>query len=187
MKPKKEAKSEEMPKKLLLSNISLILDGFDDIFSDFDPRDYSERALSVDFLREAERASKDKVTGKFELNLLVPSKWRNAAKERIIKQRLKKHFKKHFHRLQADRTHMIRSGVLFTFFGVLCMLAAVAIFHKLQGSTILASFLVVLLEPAGWFLFWEGLNHVIFEPRKFTSELDFYRKMHTAPITFFSY
>ena len=31
-------------------NISLVLDSYDDLFSDFDPRDYSQKALSDDFL-----------------------------------------------------------------------------------------------------------------------------------------
>ena len=65
--------NEEMHKKKLLqlSEISLIIDTYDDIFSDFDPRPYSQRALSDDFLLEARKASKDKVSGTFELNFLV--------------------------------------------------------------------------------------------------------------------
>jgi len=40
--------NEEMHKKKLLqlSEISLIIDTYDDIFSDFDPRPYSQRALA---------------------------------------------------------------------------------------------------------------------------------------------
>ena len=33
-------------------NVSLVLESYNDIFSDFDPRNYSERALSDDFLIE---------------------------------------------------------------------------------------------------------------------------------------
>ena len=45
------------------SEISLSLDNYDDIFSDFDPRPFSQRALSDDFLIEAKKASRDKVSG----------------------------------------------------------------------------------------------------------------------------
>ena len=53
-------------------NISLILDDYNDLFSDFDPRHYSERALSDDFLAESKRASRDKPAGSLEVKFLVP-------------------------------------------------------------------------------------------------------------------
>ena len=48
-------------------------------------------------------------------------------------------------------------------------------------------FLFVLLEPGGWFCFWEGLNQVIFEPKTKKHELDFYKKMANSRINFLSY
>ena len=51
MKLKKKA-VEEKNTALKEGNISLILDSYDDIFSDFDQRDFSERSLSDDFLIE---------------------------------------------------------------------------------------------------------------------------------------
>src|SRR3989338_5447495 len=77
------------------SQISLWLDTYDDIFSDFDPRHYSERALSDDFLIEAKKASLDKEGGHIELQFLVPQKIRNVKHESIIKQRLRAHFQRH--------------------------------------------------------------------------------------------
>ena len=50
---KKEMSDEEKQKILEMSEISLILDTYDDMFSSFDPRPYSQRALSEDFLSEA--------------------------------------------------------------------------------------------------------------------------------------
>ena len=41
-------------------DIPLVLDSYDDIFSDFDPRPYSERAMSGDFLLECKKASAEK-------------------------------------------------------------------------------------------------------------------------------
>ena len=77
-------KEEEKPKQnqiLEESKISLILDDYNDLFSDFDPRVYAQRALSQDFLEEAERAAKEKVSGAISLNFLVPEKLRNPAQE----------------------------------------------------------------------------------------------------------
>ena len=76
-------------------NISLILESYNDIFSSFDPRPSSERALSDDFLIECKRSARDK-EGVFELRLLLPPHKRNTNEEAMIKKRLKDHFKKHF-------------------------------------------------------------------------------------------
>ncbi len=79
---------------LKASEISIILDTYDDIFSDFDPRPYSERALSDDFLIEANKASRDKASGQIELIFLIPQKMRNIESENLIKSsNLKKNLK----------------------------------------------------------------------------------------------
>ncbi|HLC19821.1 MAG TPA: hypothetical protein VJK72_02805 [Candidatus Nanoarchaeia archaeon] len=174
-------------RKLLdMSEISLILDGYDDIFSDFDPRDYSVRALSVDFLHEAERASREKVDHP-HLSLLTPAKIRSKPKEEIIRKRLKHHFKKHFQRVKHQYRKTIFHGLCFTFAGVVCMLLAVYVVHSLNSENIFNAFLRVLLEPSGWFLFWEGLVLIVFESQKIKPELHFYSKMSTSQIRFLGY
>src|SRR3989344_8520573 len=99
MNLKKDVKfKEKNPGKvsnLREGNISLILDSYDDIFSDFDPRDYSEKSLSDDFLVECKKAAIDK-NDKLELRFLVPKQKRNLIEEVLIKKRLKEHFQKHF-------------------------------------------------------------------------------------------
>lgn len=67
-------KEEVSGKIFRQGNISLILDSYDDIFSDFDPRPFSEKALSDDFLVECKRAARDKDRSVVELKLLVPTK-----------------------------------------------------------------------------------------------------------------
>ena len=44
----------------LLRDISIWLETYDDIFSDFDPKAYSERVLSDDFLVEIRKVSYEK-------------------------------------------------------------------------------------------------------------------------------
>jgi len=57
-----------------------------------------------------------------------------------------------------------------------------------SGRTrMLATFMIVLLEPAGWFLFWEGLNQMVFEAKKINPDLKFYTKMMKCRIEFLSY
>ena len=65
----------------------------------------------------------------------------------------------------------------------------VASFLLFKGfeNSLLINFLIVFLEPAGWFLFWEGLGIVLFESKKKKPEVDFYSKMAKSDIDFISY
>ena len=76
--------------------ISLRLEHYDDIFSDFDMRPYSKRALSVDFVDEIRRASLDKDHSGIELSISVPENTRSESEESTIKERLAGHFEKHY-------------------------------------------------------------------------------------------
>ena len=174
-------------KKLLkLSEISLSLDTYDDIFSDFDPRPYSERALSDDFLIEAKKASKDQESG-LELNLLIPTKNRKMYEENIIKKRLWEHFRKHYHALYNEKKKLVLQGMSFVLVGVVLMFIAGGILFKHGQDNALFSLLIVLLEPAGWFLFWEGMHMMIFDSKAKNPDFEFYRKMSTCNIKFLPY
>ncbi len=164
-------------------NISLELDTYDDIFSDFDPRPYSERSLSVDFLDEARRASIDKPSGGLELRVMVPNKLRNIDVEKTIRKRLKTHFERHTKMVKKRYDGVIRMGSAFIAAGIIVMMIATLLYSHEDGG-ILMNFLIILFEPAGWFLFWEGLDLVIFESKKVRPELKFYEKMAKADIIF---
>jgi ribonuclease P protein component len=167
-------------------NISLRLTDYNDIFSSFDPRPYSERALSVDFLDEARRASIDKPSGEIELRLMLPKKHRNAEKEEVIKRRLRAHFERHVTKLKGKHGRIVRNGSLSIAFGIVIMFLASFILFKYSQDSLFMNFLIILFEPAGWFLFWEGLDQVIFESKKVKPEMEFYRKMANSDIIFLS-
>jgi hypothetical protein len=175
-------------KELLGSHpdISLWLDDYNDIFSGFDPRDNSVRALSVDFLEEAKRAATDKSEG-LELNLLIPKNKRDWQKEQVIEHRLKNHFERHHTILKKEAKSLIKNGTLFVLAGVIIMAIAAYILVHYENKTTVVSFLIILLEPAGWFFFWEGLDIIIFKPKEKKSELEFYKKLSHAKINFNSY
>ena len=129
------------------------------------------------------RASKEKKFGDIDLKFLVPKNKRDFRKEKIIKERLKEQFKINLKNLELTQKKILKQGSLFLFFGVVFML--IATFFLTRGSTdYLLTFLSVLSEPAGWFLFWEGLNLIIFQSKKKVPELDFYKKMSKAKIIF---
>lgn len=167
--------------------ISLQLDRYADIFSDFDPRPYEKKALSDDFLAEAKRASMDKDIGKIELRLLIPKEKRKIQKEIIIKKRIKEHFKRHFNLLKNERYNTIKRGLGFIAVGVILMFTATYILFSYEEKSLLMNFLIILLEPGGWFMFWEGLGLIVFESKSRTSEYKFYEKMSKCDISFFGY
>lgn len=161
--------------------ISLRLERYDDIFSDFDIRPYSRRALSVDFLDEIRRATADKNDSGIELLLFAPEKEHNESHEATIRERLAEHFKKHYGLILAERRKIIKRGFLMVLLGVIFMIAATLIIFKDPSKDILMSFLVVFLEPAAWFLLWEGMAQILFTEKEISSELNFYRKMSATP------
>ena len=78
--------SQEKRQLLQLSEVSLWVDNYDEFFSDFDPRPYSQRTLSDDFLHEAKKAVREKASGKVELTLLIPKNKRAKEIENVIKK-----------------------------------------------------------------------------------------------------
>ncbi len=167
-------------------NISLKLASYNDIFSSFDPRPYSERSLSVDFLGEARRASIDKPSGDLELRLMLPKRFRILEVERIIQKRLKSHFEKHARKIKNHYEKIIRNGALFTVSGVIVMFLASFILFRYPENNLFVNFLIILFEPAGWFFFWEGLDQIVFESKKARPDLEFYEKMANSDIIFLS-
>lgn len=157
--------------------IFIRLEHYDDIFSDFDIRHYSKRALSVDFLDEVMRASDDKAFGGVDLVLYIPEKERSESHDATIKERLAGHFKKHYVILSRNKRKVMRLGFGMTALGVAAMIGATLLHHNEPEGNLLWSFLLVFLEPAAWFLLWEGMDQVIFNSKEIDPELAFYKKM----------
>jgi len=70
--------------------------------------------------------------------------------------------------------------------GVLMMIGVTYILFQ-DYKSFFANLAIVLLEPGGWFMFWEGLDLAIFEKNKRQPDLDFYNKMAQCEINFLSY
>lgn len=164
-------------------NISLILDSYDDIFSDFDPRPYNVKALSDDFLLECKKVSVDKGEG-LELRFLVPKNKRDTNKEYEIRKRLRTHFQKHHKEKEKEIKQIKKEGLAWFFIGAVVMLIS-AYLYKFPGF--LFEFLFVISQPAGWFFFWEGLGKIFKDAVQKKPDYEFYRKMSKAHIYFLDY
>src|SRR3989344_8812757 len=179
--------SEQKEQEILSrGEISLILRDYEEIFSDFDPRSYAPRSLFVVFVDEASRATRDVDPSGFELRLLLPKSKRNIEKENMIKKRLRDHFKKHADLLAKESRARIKRGMFLAAIGFLMMIFATYILHS--GREGLGfDMLYVFFEPAGWFTVWTGLDLVFSFAHEKDHDLEFYRKMSRANITFSHY
>ena len=177
---------DEKQKLLRMSEISLWLDTYDDIFSDFDPRPYFERALSDDFLSESKKAAKEKSSGMIDLKFLIPADKRDPAQEAVIKKRLHDHFKKHYHLLSDEVKWLRVKGALIVLAGVLAMMGATFI-RAYESEGFMYQFLFVLLEPTGWFITWFGLDQIFYVLNEKRPDFEFYEKMFKCDIHFTPY
>ena len=167
------------------ANISLILDSYNDIFSSFDARSFSEKSLSVDFLDECKRAARDKDETDLELILSIPKSKRNLSDEFKIKKRLKDHFKHHSIEKEQEAIKMRREGQLWAVLGALLILGITYGFVVFE-SVFMQSVLTIFEIP-GWFLVWEGMSKIFIDSRKIEPDYLFYKKMSEAHIIFRGY
>ncbi|MDI1355213.1 MAG: hypothetical protein PSX36_09855 [bacterium] len=178
-----EEEEEEIQKPDIHHDVSLWLDHYDDIFSDFDLRPFSSRNISDDFLREVKNLSLETNFQINELKLFLPAKYRNAETEAIVTKRLHSHFRKNQHYF-AERKRIDRKrDWLFIIVGGTMMVSATAI-SSAGLKDLWTSFLLMIFEPGGWFLVWVGMEHLIHISQKEKPELDFYTKMIKTKINF---
>lgn len=164
-------------------NISIWIDNYDDIFSDFDPREFSERNISDDFLNELKNVFRENNVNINELRLLVPEKNRNVQFENIISKRLHVFFRKNFHIYKTQVISMRKKGFLFILASLVLLLGASYV-SSLKSENLLMHALLVLLEPAGWFFIWRGFEDIIDSSRKEMPELSFYNKIAKSKVVF---
>lgn len=162
--------------------IRMQLESYEDIFSDFDPRPFHERALSDDFLLEAKKASLNKGE-KMDILFFLNKEKRNTKDELTIKKRLLAHFKKHSFLLHQEQKKLVKTGIAFILIGIVLMTLATFVLFKYEHN-LLASLGIIILEPSSWFLFWEGLTLVFFTSKKKQPELVFYETISHAHIFF---
>jgi hypothetical protein len=168
------------------AEISIWLDSYDDIFSDFDPRPVSVRSLSDDFVSQVKKTQRESKAEKAVLKLLMPSALRKTEEESRIIDRLHTYFNTIHQQLRDEAKATNTKGVYFIFAGITFMVVAGFLSFS-KSEKFHMHLLLVLFEPAGWFLLWTGLDHLIYFGKTKRSELYFYGKMTNAEIEFHAY
>jgi hypothetical protein len=183
---RKDGGKQQIQQLLQKSEVSLWLDHYDDIFSDFDPRPYSQRAISDDFLKEAKKVTREIKPGVLELRFLIPGNHQRAEHENMIRKRLREHFKKHADIMKDEQHAMVKKGGMIALTGFLLLIIAAWVDY-VKREAFLWSVFTVVLEPAGWFTIWTGLDTILFKSKEKLPELEFYDKMSRAEIKFDTY
>ena len=181
--------NDEVKNLLNETEVSLILDTYDDIFSDFDPRPYSQRSVSEDFLVAAKRATRDRGAG-LELHFLIPKVARNPSHEDLIKQRLKDHFRKHYRTIKTeDKIHRKQAIFLIVIGVVIGLIDALTISTPatFDLSAVFTDVIGLVLTPASWYSIWAGFDRLLTRSKEDTEEEAFYKKMRDVQITFSDY
>ncbi|MCW3070684.1 MAG: hypothetical protein JWO44_574 [Bacteroidetes bacterium] len=168
------------------SETRILLDSYDDIFSDFDPGEYSERTLSDDFIIQSKKIARNKNENKPVLKLLLPAGKRNEQEEKVIVKRLHSYFKNVHEQLETEARRAKRTGWLLTLIGIIVMVVASYIsFMKPQKYYV--HVLLVLFEPGGWFLLWTGLDHLVYSSKEAKKDRTFYLRMIKSEIIFLTH
>lgn len=187
MNKKPEEKTLPPTQSLLeLAEISILLDSYDDIFSDFDPSAFSERTLSDDFIIQAKKFHRNKSGKKMLLRLLMPADKRNEQSEKEIIKRLHSYFKSVYQQLESEVRKTNARGFILTFIGIILMMVASYLSFK-KTEKYYIHLLLVLFEPAGWFLLWSGLDHLVYSSKETKKDLEFYLRMTRSEIKFLTY
>jgi hypothetical protein len=182
---KVEKKVDERRAAAVFSFMDIWMDGYNDIFSDFDPAPYSKRAISADFVEEVMRRTSEEHDEDIELRMSVPQAMRSQKTETIIKKRLREYFllkkKKYEQLVKNERT----KGVIY-FVGGFLMLSSFIVLEIFLAQHVAVKLLAAVMAPFGWFGVWEGTSHLLEGPEKFSSKKDFYTKLAKAKFEFFS-
>ncbi len=177
---KQEFKIEHYPQKTV---VSLWLDEYDNLFSDFDPRSFSQRVVSDDFLHEAQKVVPDASSGPMQLTLLIPHSKKDIAAEKIITSRLHSFFVKKCAYFEKEVKKIVQKGIKVSLLGIVLIFFA-TLFSDIEHTSLFYTFLRVLLEPSGWFAVWYGLDHIFYLSKENKGLHFFYKRLEKAQIVF---
>jgi hypothetical protein len=165
--------------------ISIWIDKYDDVFSEFDSRPFNERALSDDFVRAVKKMVSEQPSNKIKLKFNVLEDQRNEESETIILNNLNNHFVHLVDILKAEQRAILHRGYKMLGFGSLLILG---LFYLTTIPTEIKYLegMILMAEPMGWFMTWTGLDLVFQISKNSKEQMDFSEKMSKASIAFSS-
>ena len=165
--------------------VQIWLDSYDDMFSDFDPRPYSKRMWSDDFLIQIRKVIKDHSKRISVLRILLPAKVKQEIVDKILVKRLSVFFEDRRNAVLRNRKETVFKGILYIFLGILVMLTTEYLSY-INKNNFSWHLLLRVFEPLGWFLLWMGLD-IIVDSRKGIHDISFFSKLAASRIEFAVY
>jgi len=168
-------------------SISLSLDKYNDIFSDFDSRPYTIRTISDDFIEELKKVDPERLYLSYHLIFTIPSSVRNIKDENLIKSRLNDFFTNQYLLYATKKKKILQRGFLFLGLGIFSMVIAlflVPMWFTLINSS--SNFITIMFEFVSWFFLWSGLDIFISDYRETNKPSMFYNKLRSSRVSFIS-
>ena len=182
MSPADNSASKQRMKDL--QEIAVVIDDWDDIFSDFDPRPFNQRAVSEDFIAELRRRYQETRRGDFVITIYAPQELHDTQEERLVVQRLKKHF----YHIALQKRKIIRQirvrGFSFVGVGIIALGFLTTATYLQWFSALTIDVISIVLMPLGWFGIWEGFSKIVDISPVYGNDEKFYTKLAAARYRF---
>jgi hypothetical protein len=160
-------------------NIDIAIYSYDDIFSDFDIRKYSERQVSRDFIEELKiRMAKKSDKIRPSIILFIEKRQRNLKHEKSIISRLHSFFQERYEMYVEKRRKNILYSSITGLIGIFLLFAA-----QFLSSHVGSLFSDFLLIPS-WFLVWNALEKMMGNNREIMLKIKHYRELSESVIVF---
>lgn len=166
-----------------MEDLKLWLDSYNDIYSDFDSRHFLKRRISEDFLQELRLALKSHKLPMQNMILYLPLAERKVSLESDIEKSMKNFFEDQYGQAKLKTSKKLRTGISLVCLGISSMLiyAYLGIQHQQQSVLTIAK---VILEPAGWFMIWTGMDALFYDLKKLKKEMQFFQTLAKLSIQF---
>lgn len=159
--------------------IDIALDTYDDIFSDFDIRNYRYRQISRDFLDELKiRMRQSSPATTITIALLVPPAERTPRHEKFITRRLELFFRERTLTYKQKSRKNLHDTLCFAMLGFLLLFFANFFANKVPS--IFSDFLLI----PSWYLIWSAFEKVFSQRKLLNERRSYYSALSKATIGF---
>jgi len=160
------------------------LDSYDDLFSDFDPRPYSRRQISDDFLIELRRRFKEKPRGGIEISIYLPRAKRDSKIESSARKKMREYFGFERERLEKRQLGRKKTGVMYLAAGIFILILNAYIEWEFEPNRFL-TLVGFMLAPVGWFSAWTSFERFLINPPEEMEKQEFFTRMQRCDFAFF--
>lgn len=163
--------------------ISIWLDKYEDLFSEYDESNYKNRTLSDNFLTEIRKLVHEADSANVELKFNLMADEPNLETESVIINNMHSYFEHKAKDAKSEKRNILRTGGLLSVAGFAMITFIIMVGHS-WSSNLLFKGSEMMLDPLGWFLIWNGLDMIFVQSKKEQPHIDFNHKMANAKLTF---